>query len=284
VLPALAIVATFVLWPILYSLHLSLLSWDFIRPRPTFVGLENYQRLIADPELRRALVTTLLFAAGSVPLSIGLGLGLAFLLHQLPGGGTFYRTALYAPTVASTVAVSLVWSWIYHPQIGVLNGLLGRIGLPPLGWLSDPRTALLSLILMSGWKGLGYNMILFLAGLQAIPREVLDAAETDGAGVWSILRHVTLPLLAPVTLFVLVINTADALQTFTTVHVMTGGGPAGATEVLVFSLWRTAFQFFQMGYASAIAWLVFAMLLVLAAAQFRIFRRLTDWTDAVAGQ
>ena len=277
VLPALAIVGTFVVFPIGFSLYLSLLSWDFIRPTPVFVGLANYARLLAAPDIRRAMIHTVVYTAGTVPLSALLGLGVAALLNRPMRARGLFRTAFFAPTVTSTVAMSVVWTWIYHPQVGLMNTLLRAVGLPPLGWLTDPRTALLALVVMSAWKGLGYDMVLFLGGLQGIPPELDDAAAIDGATRAQAFWRVTVPLLAPTTLFVVIVSTVDAIQVFTQVSVMTQGGPAGATDVMVYSLWRHAFQTFEMGYASALAWVVFLILLVLTAGQMRLFK------DAVRG-
>jgi len=272
VLPAAAIVGTFVAFPIAYSFYLSLLSWDFIRPTPVFVGLDNYRRLFAAPDIHRAMINTIVYTAGTVPLSALLGLGVAVLMNRPMRARGLFRTAFFAPTVTSTVAMSVVWAWIYHPQVGLMNTLLRALGLPALGWLTDPRTALLALIVMSAWKGLGYDMVLFLGGLQGTPPEIEDAAAIDGATRTQAFWRVTFPLLAPTTLFVLIVSTVDAIQVFTQVSVMTQGGPAGATDVLVYSLWRHAFQTFEMGYASALAWVVFLILLLLTAAQMRLFR------------
>lgn len=277
VAPAVVVVGVFVVVPIGYSLYLSLLSWDFIRPAPVFVGLDNYRRLWAAADIHRALVNTLAYTAGLVPLSVLVGLGAAVLLNRPLRARGFLRALFFTPTVTSTVALSVVWAWIYHPQVGAMNALLRALGLPPLGWLTDPRTALPALVIMSCWKGLGYNMVLFLAGLQGIPRELEEAAAVDGAAPFQAFRWVVLPLLAPAVLFVLIVSTIDAVQVFTPVSVMTDGGPAGATDVLVYSLWRHAFQTFEMGYASALAWVIFAILLLLTAAQARLFR------DAMGG-
>ena len=272
VLPALAIVGTFVVFPIGYSFYLSLLSWDFIRPTPLFVGFDNYRRLVAAPDIHQAMINTFAYTAGTVPLSALLGLGVAVLLNRPMRARGLFRTAFFAPTVTSTVAMSAVWLWIYDPQVGLMNALLRALGLPALGWLNDPRTALLALVVMSAWNGLGYDMVLFLGGLQGIPPELEDAAAIDGATRAQTFWRVTFPLLAPTTLFVLIITTVSAIQVFTQVSVMTQGGPAGATNVLVFSLYQHAFQTFEMGYASALAWVVFLILLVLTAAEMRFFR------------
>jgi len=270
--PALAIVGTFVVFPIGYSFYLSLLSWDFIRPTPLFVGLDNYRRLLAAPDIHQAMANTFLYTAGTVPLSALLGLGVAVLLNRPMRARGLFRTAFFAPTVTSAVAMSAVWLWIYDPQVGLMNALLHALGLPPLGWLNDPRTALLALVIMSAWNGLGYDMVLFLGGLQGVPPELEDAAAIDGATRAQTFWRVIFPLLAPTTLFVLIITTVSAVQVFTQVSVMTQGGPAGATNVLVFSLYQHAFQTFEMGYASALAWVVFLILLVLTAAEMRFFR------------
>lgn len=276
VAPAAVIVGVFVVVPIGYSFYLSLMSWDFIRPGPLFVGFDNYRQLFTAPDIQRALINTLEYTAGTVPLSALVGLAAAVLLNRPLRGRAIFRAAYFAPAVTSTVAMSVVWAWIYHPQVGLMNALLRVFGAPPLGWLSDPRTAMLALVIMSCWKGLGYDMVLFLAGLQSVSPELEEAAMVDGATRAQVFRRVTLPLLAPATLFVLIVSTIDAVQVFTQVSVMTDGGPAGATDVLVYSLWRHAFQTFEMGYASALAWMVFMVLLALTALQMRLFRHAVD--------
>jgi ABC-type sugar transport system permease subunit len=271
--PALAVVVAFTGLPIVFSLGLSFFSWDMMRPAPRFLGWDNYARLAGDPAFRNALANTLLYAVGTVLPSVALALLLALFLNRRLRGRAWFRSAVFAPVVTSTVALSLVWSWIYHPQTGLLNAGLEAVGRSPVRWLADPDTALWAIVGMSVWKSVGYNMVLFLAGLQQLPREVAEAARVDGAAGWRLHRDVTLPLLRPTLFFVVVVATIDAMQVFTQVDVMTGGGPARSTEMVVSYLVHRAFRTYEMGYASAIAWALFVAIVGLTALQSRFLAR-----------
>ncbi|MBE3597851.1 MAG: sugar ABC transporter permease [Limnochordaceae bacterium] len=273
-LPALAILATFVAWPAAYSFYLSLHDWDLMSPARRFAGWANYARLARDGQFWTAAAHTLEYALLTVPANMALGLGLALALHRTRRLRTVLRTSYFSPVVTSTVAASAVWMWIYHPEVGLLNDLLHRVfGTGPIPWLADPRWAMPAVALMSVWRSAGYTMVLFLAGLQGVPRELQEAARIDGAGSWGVFRHVTWPMLSPVTLFVFIISIIDSLQVFTQVHVMTQGGPAGATEVVVYYLYYRAFELFQMGYASAVAYVLFAAIVALTVWQLRLSGR-----------
>lgn len=271
--PALLIVGVFTLIPIVFSLGLSFFRWDMMRPRPRFLGLENFARLLRDPAYHNALGNTLLYAAGTVLPSVAIALVLALFLNRELRGRGWFRAAFFAPVVTSTVALSLVWTWIYHPQVGLLNAALAPLGIGPVRWLADPDTALWAIVGMSVWKSAGYNMVLFLAGLQHVPPDVAEAARVDGADGWRLHRDVTLPLLRPTLFFVLVVATIDAMQVFTAVDVMTQGGPARSTEMVVSYLVHRAFRTYEMGYASAIAWALFVVIVGLTAAQSRFLSR-----------
>jgi multiple sugar transport system permease protein len=201
---------------------------------------------------------------------MALGLLLALALHQRFRGVAFFRLIFYSPVVASAVAMAVVWLWMYDPINGIMNYFLMRVGLPPQKWLSSPATAMPSLIFMDIWKHVGYDMVIFLAGLQGIPHHLYEAIDVDGGGRWAKFRYVTWPLLAPTTFFILVISIINRFKVFAVVHTMTKGGPAGATEVIVFFLYEQAFQYFKIGYAFAVAYILFVIIFALTLVQWKI--------------
>ncbi|TVY01869.1 carbohydrate ABC transporter permease [Paenibacillus cremeus] len=272
--PALIMLGLFVIIPIIYSFGLSFYSWDMLRPNPTFVGLDNYSRLLSDEEFYLTLKRTLLYALMTVPASMLLGLIFALLLDKGAKAWLLaYRSVFFAPMVTSAVAISVVWMWIYHPDHGLMNAILKPLGIGPFRWLNDEHTSLVSLAIMSIWKSSGYCVILYLAGLQSIDPHVEEAARMDGANGWHIVRHIKVPLLGPMTLLMLILQTIEQFQTFTQVNVMTQGGPAQSTELLVVQLYHYAFEMFQMGYASAIAITVFIIILALTLLQMAVVGR-----------
>jgi ABC-type sugar transport system permease subunit len=196
----------------------------------------------------------------------------AYFLHTKVFGKKFLRTAFFTPVITSSVAAAVIWRWIYEPNFGLLNYCLSWFGIPSVNWLNDPTAAMFALILMGVWKTLGVNMILFSAGLQGIPEHYYEAAELDGAGKWSKFWNITLPLLSPTTFFILVMSVIGSFQVFDIVYVLTSGGPLGTTKVLVFYLYENAFKFFEMGYASAVAYLLFALIFVLTLLQIKYLR------------
>jgi multiple sugar transport system permease protein len=229
--------------------------------------------MLDQPLFWKSMAQTGIFILGLVPLRMAIALGLALLLNQKIGGLAFYRALYFTPVVTSMVAVSIVWLWIFDPSWGVANWILESFGLPPSQWLSDPNSALPSLIVMTIWKTVGFEMVIYLAGLQGIPASLYEAAAIDGAGRWRQFRHITLPLLTPTTFFILVTAVIGAAQIFDQVFVMTQGGPLRSTYVIIYYLYEEAFRFFRMGYAAAIAWVVFAIVLVLTLLQWRFLRR-----------
>ena len=270
--PALIGLVVFVLGPMLYAFGLSFVRWDLIRPNPRFVGLDNYVTVLSSAEFWRALWVTAIYTVGTVPPSMAIGLALGLLLNRrIPGRGAF-RAICFIPSITSLVAVAVVWAWIFHPDFGLLNAALQTVGIQGSRWLGSPRDALPALMVVAIWRHVGYDMVIFLAVLQAIPRDLLEAATVDGAGPWQRFRSVILPLLAPTTLFVLVISVIDSFQVFTTVDALTQGGPAGATTVLLYHLYEVAFVKFEMGRASAIAYVTFALVMALTALQLRLGR------------
>lgn len=271
--PSLILIGLFWVYPIIYSLYLSLTEWDLLRPAPRFVGLMNYAELIQSPDFRLALWNTALFTVGTVGITTILALLLALLVDNKLRGMAWYRMMIFAPYVTPTVAMAIVWMWIYNPQAGLANAILNLFGLPPLGWLSSTAWALPAVAILSIWKSMGYYMMLFLAGLQSIPQELYEAASIDGGGPWTKLRFITLPLLSPMTFFIVVVGTIQSFQVFDQIAIMTQGGPANSTLVLVYYLYRHAFQLFRVGYASAVATVLFLILLALTILQFQGARR-----------
>ena len=257
----------FTLGPMIVSGVLSFAAWDIVTP-PKWIGLNNFERFVADKSALHAIRVTTIYATVSVPLQIVLGLGLALLLNAQIRGLRLYRTIFYLPAVLSGVAVALLWRWIFSKDFGLLNLALGFLGMDGPGWLSDPDWALTSLILMSLW-GVGASMVIYLAGLQGIPTELYEAAEVDGANSIRRFISITLPLLTPVLFFQLIIGIIRSLQEFVNAFIMTDGGPADATLFYVLHLYRNAFLYFRMGYASLLAWVLFLYVLLLTMLVFR---------------
>jgi multiple sugar transport system permease protein len=256
--------------PILAALGISLAKWDLITP-PQVVGLDNYARLLGDDRFLKALRNTVFYTVVSVPLGLAFALGLALALNQQVRGIAWIRTAYFLPLVTSATAIALVWLWIYSPT-GLLNTFLGAFGVAPQRWVADPTLALPSIIAMSIWQGLPANVIIFLAGLQAIPAEYYDAASVDGAGRRSRFRHVTLPLLTPSVFFTGILALIGSFQVFDQVYVMTGGGPANATTTLVHQIYNAAFKALDMGYAAAMSFVLFGIILVVSLFSMRAVR------------
>ncbi len=258
----------FTVGPMLAAAFLSLSDWNLLTP-PRFVGLANFRQLItADPLLWQSLKVTSIFAVVAVLLSVAIGMFLALLLNAPIRGLRWYRTGFYLPSVLSGVAVALLWSWLFSPDLGLLNYALDKVGIHGPDWLGQPGWALPALIIMHLW-GVGSGAVIYLAGLQGIPTELYEAAQMDGAGVWRRFRSVTLPLMTPVLFFQVVVGIIGALQTFTQAYVMTSGGPNNATLFFVLYLYQNAFQYFRMGYAAALAWVLFAYILALTIVVFR---------------
>ena len=271
--PVILLFGVFRVLPTVQTLLMSFFRVELLRGRFTFVGLENFGALLQDEAFRQATANTLIYVAAIVPLSAGLALLLAVLFDARFPLRALFRAIYFAPMVTSTVAAAVVWWWMYNPQFGLFNVLLRLVHLPPQPWLMSSRTALASIILFGLWKTIGYNMIVYLAGLQAIPAQLYEAAALDGAGAAQRFGRITFPLLAPTTTFILIYNTILAFQVFDQVFVLTGGGPANATNVVVLELYRQAFQRFNFGYASAEALVLFAIILGITALQFVYSRR-----------
>ncbi|MBU1634105.1 sugar ABC transporter permease [bacterium] len=267
--PSLVVFTVFIFIPIAMAFYLSLMKWDLLTADRQFVGLKNYIYYLTNPFFYKVLLNTVYFAAAHIPLDLIITLGLALLLNQKLKGLSFYRTIYFIPVISSMVAVSAVWIWIYEPESGGLaNYVLGLFGISPLGWLHDPHWAMPAIILVSVWKGLGYNIVIFLAGLQNIPDIYYEAARIDGANAWQQFRRVTLPLLSPITYFVILMGIINSFKVFTQIEVMTPeGGPLNSTTVLNLYLYQEAFHKYRFGRASALAFIMFAIILIITKIQ-----------------
>ena len=275
VLPALAILGAFLIYPALYAFRMSFYDWQVLG-KSEFVGLENYRRFFEMPNVRLAVQNTIYYTALNVPGTLFVSLFVALLLNAEIRARAWFRVLFYLPVISSDVAVALLWKWIYWAGgRGLLNNLIGVFGLPPQDWLGDPKLAMPAIVLLTIWKGMGGNVLIFLAGLQSIPPELYEAATMDGAGLWARFRHVTWPLLRPVTLIVLLLLTIGSLQVFTPVFVMTGGGPANHTLTIAFYIYNLAFGSGLYGFASAVSYLLFAAILVITVIQRRYFGDVT---------
>ena len=267
------ILGIFTIFPILYSGYLSLHDWNGFDPNPVFVGLQNYVDWFASPTFWHSLGVTLVYVTGLTVLSVAGGLAIALLLNTGIRGVTFYRILYFIPVVTATVAAATVWKYLLDPGSGLVNLTLRQLGIPGPAWLSDPNFALLAVILVGVWKRVGFNMVIYLAGLQTIPRTYYEAAEVDGATKQQRFRYITLPLLMPTTALVSILSLIDAFLAFDTIFVMSNGtgGPVGSTEVMGFLLWREAFRYFNLGDASAIGWVLFVFILIITLLQWRLF-------------
>jgi len=277
--PGLTAILVLFLVPIAAALLLSLTDFDIYALGDTanvrFVGLRNYARLLADPLLWKAMRNTALFLFVGGPLTIGVALAAALLLQsraaRLRG---LFRTIFFAPYVTTLVAVAVVFRYLYHPRFGLIDHALGRLGVPPIDWLGDPRWAMPAIILLAVWKNFGYATILLVAGLQAIPESLYEAARLEGANAWQMFRKVTVPLLAPTLLFLGVMTTIGYFQFFAEPYVMTGGGgPLNATLSVGLLMYKAGFRWWSMGYAASVAFVLFVVVLGLTAIQFRLQSR-----------
>ncbi len=272
ILPFLIGMVVFNAGPVLGMLGLSFTDWRISLDNLQFIGLDNYSKLFDDPVFWISVGNTLYIVVGRVVFGTAFALLLAILLNQKVPGIPFFRAVYYLPTVTAGVAVALVWIWIFNPRLGILNYSLKQIGITGPPWIYSSTWVKPSLILMSLFQ-VGPNMIILLAGLQGVPKELYESAEIDGAGNWAKFRNVTLPMLSPVLFFVIIISVVSSFQNFTEIRVMTEGGPGESSNVLIWYLWENSFIFLQLGVAAAVAWIMFVILMALTGLQFRLGRR-----------
>ena len=276
--PALLVLGVFFLLPVIGALGLSLTDYDLYALADIrnlrFVALHNYWALLQRPLFWSALGHTVYFVAVGVPLSMATSLGAALLLNSpLARCKPFFRTALFAPVVTTVVAVAVIWRYLFNTKYGIANFVLGHLGVHPIDWLGDPHWAMPTIILFAVWKNFGYNMIIFLAGLQAIPPELYEAARIDGASAWRQLRHITLPLLGPTLLMVSILTLAGYFQLFAEPYVMTEGGPLQSTTSVLYLMYDEGFQWWNLGEASAVAFLLFVIMFAVTAVMLKLARR-----------
>jgi multiple sugar transport system permease protein len=273
ILPNLMGFAIFTLAPMVFAMALSFMSWDGANPI-TFVGLRNFIRMFSNETFRISTFNTLYYVVGTVAPTLAFSLLLAVLLNREFKGRNVFRAIFFFPYVGSLVAISVVWNMMFHPSMGPVNNILHALGMQnPPAWSASTKWAMPTVIAASIWKNAGYYMIIYLAALQGIPRELYEAAKIDGASPWQVFRKITLPLLTPATFFVTMMLTISGFKVFDLIYVMTGGGPGRATNVLVFNIYDSAFISFEYGYSSAIAMVLFCIVLAITLLQFRLEKK-----------
>ncbi len=286
VLPLILGFAIFAFGPMLASIGISFTDWEILTT-PKFIGLDNYIKLITRDRLVGIAFGNTLYLMLGIPIGMACSLLLALAMNQRIRGISIYRTIYFLPVVSSVVAVSVLWRWIFNPEFGLFNVMLRYLGIQGPLWLGDAAWAKPALIIMGVWGGLGFNMLLYLAALQGVPRELTEAATIDGAGAWQRFRHVTWPFLTPTTFFVLVTSIIGTFQTFAQIHLMTrgnvsgaiGGGPQWATLTVIYYLWLNAFNYYDMGYAAALAWILGIVILIFTIFQFAASRRWVFYSE-----
>lgn len=268
----------FVLFPVGYSLYLCFATWDFIAT-PRWVGLANFRAVFADDLFWTSTRNTFSLVLGIVPLTMGCALALALLTNRPLRGLGFYKAAFFLPMVTASVAIAMVWYWLYAPDFGLINTVLSYLGITGPGWLADPAWAKPAIIIMVTWQGVGYFYLLFLAGLKNVPREFYEAAAIDGANRFHQFRYITLPLLSPTTFFILTTMLISTFGLFNEVYILTRGGPVYATYTMVMYIYNQAFQFFEMGEAAVASWVLFIILLIVTSIQLRFAKRWVHYVE-----
>jgi multiple sugar transport system permease protein len=273
ILPAIVPLLIFWIYPMGKSLLISFTNWDYVSPEYEFVGFSNYTDLLTDPTFYSVLLNTFVFSMGVVIPCVAGGLLLALLVSGKSKGMGIYRTLIFSPWVTPTVAISIVWSWIYEPKVGFANWILNLLHLPGLEWTSSSTWAMPAVIIVSVWKGVGWAMIFYLNALKKVPVSLYEAASLDGASKWRQFVHITIPIISPTTLFLVVITSIDALQAYDQIQVLTQGGPAGSTRTMLYFYYQTAFEEFNMGKATATAIILVLITAVFSFLQFLLSKR-----------
>ena len=270
VAPAVVILAIFWVYPILNMGYLSLFKWDLISPKMQFVGLQNFQALFADQQFWQTFVNTVIYTLFVVGLGVTLGLFVAVYLKEHTKTNGFIQAVIFSPYVVSLASVALLWMWIMNKDYGLLNSILGFFDIGAVDWLGDSHVALVSLILISVWKSVGYDALILVSAIQGIPAHLYEAARLDQASPWTTFRKITLPMISPTLFFLVVVDAIASLKVFETIQIMTAGGPQNATNTLVFSLYQYGFQFNKVGYAAAIGVVLLALIAVFAIVYFKL--------------
>lgn len=268
VLPAMIPLIVFWIYPILKSLYISFTDWDYMSPNYNFVFFDNFKALFGDVRFYDALRNTVVFSLGTLIPTIVLGLMLALLLQKSFKGSGIIRFILFSPWITPTVAISIVWTWIFQPDTGIANVILNRIGLTGLQWIKSSQTAMLAVIIVTVWKSLGYAMIFYLSALEKVPKELYEASGLDGARGWQRFRDVTLPCISPTTFFLMIITMVNSLQAYDQIQILTQGGPSGSTRTLLYMYYQLGFEEFNMGQATAVAIVLIVITVLLSVVQF----------------
>ncbi len=271
--PNFLLLGVFVFWPIFYSLYLSFFKWDMIAPRKRFVGLENFRIMFSDPVFWMVTRNTLTLAFFVVVVKMTIALALALMMNRNMRGRSLYQAVIFSPTFTTSVAVAMVWTWILEPDYGLLRVFMRPLGIPPVNWIESTSHSLPAVIIVLVWIGIGYDMVIFLAGLKNIPVEIYDAALVDGVSPAQEFFYITFPLLSPTTFFLTITGFISALKAFDIIAIMTAGGPLNSSNVIVHFLYQNAFKWFKTGYASALALLLFVIIMTITLIQNRFSRR-----------
>lgn len=276
VLPLIALIVLFVYWPLMYQTYLSFFDWNFVRPDMTYVGFDNYTRLADDPRFMRSLHGTWIYFVALIPIQVFIPLGIAMLLWPIRKSKAqrAYQLMLFSPTVIAYSVGAFLWLWIFNPYYGVLNKVLDVFGIDAISWLSDRDYAIWAIIIVASWKTLGFNLLLYMAALEAVPNDVVEAAQLDGASNWEIMRSVRFPLISPTFFFILVTTVISVNDdVFGAINVMTDGGPFESTTNVIYYLYQQGFEYFQIGSAAALSVLLFLATVLLTWVQFRFGER-----------
>ena len=277
ILPAMIPMFFFWIYPILKSSWLSFTDWDYMSPSYSYVGTENYADVFTNDGFWSALSNTVVFAIGTMIPTLVIGLFVALLLNSKIKGKSIYRFLVFSPWITPTVAISIVWSWIFQPKGGLANELLGLFGIPASQWMTSSDTAMLSVIIVTVWKGIGYSAIFYLVAMDKIPEDRYEAAALDGANFWQKLRYITIPGISPTTFFLTIITMVDALKAYDQIQILTQGGPSGSTRTLTYLFYQLGFEQFKMGQASAVAIIIVFITVVLSVAQFKLSKKWVNY-------
>lgn len=273
VAPAITVFLLFFIYPIFYMTYLSLHSWNFVSPTKDFVGLQNFVELFQSSQFLQVVINSIMYMFLTVSFTIGIALLLALWLNKSGVIYGFVQAAIFSPHIIALVSVAMLWMWLMDPQYGLLNWLFNLLGLPKLEWLNHPSTSLISLVIVAVWKGVGFNTLVLIAGLQSIPKDIYEAAELDQSNRWRTFYKLTLPMLSPTLFFLIIINMISSFQVFETIDIMTRGGPINSTNTLVYYIYENGFRFFKIGYASAAGVVLLVIISILTMVYFKILSK-----------